>query len=754
MKKNIFLILFLISIISFSQPYFQRYDGCQVKINGNDINYPWAGGLNFIQASTIDLNLDGINDLFLFDRSGNKIRTFINNGTLGSVDYTYAPQYESKFPVLHDWVLLADYNCDGKTDVFSYAINNGAAGIQVYKNTSSIATGLQFTIVAHLLQSAYNPPNPSLLNLFVSSTDIPAISDIDGDGDLDIITFALGGVYMEYHLNKSKELYGTCDSLQFEVKNHCWGYAAESFMTNFYTLNDTCVVNVPNPQITNNNADSRGGQRHSGSCQLCIDLNGDGDKDFIGGDISYKNLTMLTNGGSPTAGHFTSMDPAFPLNNGGTAVNLAVFPCAFYTDINTDGKNDLIVSPNAPGGSENFTSMVYFENIGTSSFPVFQFRQSDVIQNNMIDVGEGAYPALFDYDNDGLKDLFIGNAGYYGNPSFSYQIAQFKNIGTATVPKYELVTRDYNNLSTSGIMNMVPSFGDLDGDGDGDMIIGDYYGQLHYFENTAAAGATANFVLPSTTLKNANNRTIDVGDAAAPHIADVDGDGKNDLIIGGRNGKLAYYRRINASGFPQMDSISHFFGKVNVTAPNGIAGYSFPFVFKQSGKTELLVGTESGYLHRYDDIDGNIHGTFNLVDTMFLNVREGANASPAGADVDNDGRWDLFVGNYSGGIGFYKGIPTAISEIENNITWNIEVYPNPANSNVTIQLVNDENKLFKLTIHNILGQLIASNVFSKKIIIPTENFKQGMYILKISGISSQGNIESGSIVKRLIIKHN
>src|SRR3990172_4498071 len=144
--KSIFFSLFLFCFFAdfqfaSAQPFFQRNDDIQVKIDGNIITNPWAGGLNFIQASAIDLNLDGIKDLFIFDRTGNKIRTFINNGTVNAVDYTYASHYESIFPNLHDWALLRDYNCDGKEDIFSYSDIGG--GFKVYKNTSTTSTGLQ-----------------------------------------------------------------------------------------------------------------------------------------------------------------------------------------------------------------------------------------------------------------------------------------------------------------------------------------------------------------------------------------------------------------------------------------------------------------------------------------------------------------------------------------------------------------------------------------------------------------------------------
>jgi hypothetical protein len=748
--KILLAFIGLLGLKSTAQPYFQWYDSIPVKINSTFIANPWAGGINFGQPSAIDLDLDGTKDLFVFDKTGNKIRTFINNGATGTVDYKYSPYYETKFPKLHDWVLLVDFNCDGKEDIFSYSDVGG--GFDVYKNTSSIATGLQFQKIVTQQKSIYNPPSGSLINLYVSSVDIPAISDIDNDGDLDVITFAITGTYMEYHKNMSMELYGTCDSLKYKMANRCWGYAAENSLSNDYTLFDTCIGNVSNPEIAPYDQQTRSTERHSGSCELCIDLDNDGDKEFIVGDVSYPTLTMLNNTGTTTDASFSTEDVDFPLNNGGSAaVNLTLFPCAYYLDANNDGKKDLLVSPNAPNASENFNSMLFYQNTGTNNFPVFQFQQANLLQDKMIEVGEGAYPVFFDYDNDGLLDLFIGNYGYYNAAGFEHKIAQFKNIGTSTNPSYELITRDFMNLSALGITNMVPAFGDMDGDTDSDMILGGYDGKIHYFRNNAAIGSPATFALTLANFKNSANRVIDVGDFAAPQIVDVDNDGKKDIVIGGRNGKLAYYRRTNTAGNPVVDSVTHFFGNVKVNLPFYTTGYSFPYLFKDGGQTKLLVGAERGTLMFYDHIDGNLNGAFTLIDSTFMNIFQGTRTAPSGADINNDGFIDLIVGNYEGGVSFYKGTGSIVT-IDSHyppITWNFDLFPNPANNSFSIKLYNSNKGNYKMELFNLMGQTISSMVFQNDVIaIPTETVPPGVYFCRINDLEN-----NTSLIKRVVIQH-
>ena len=158
--------------------------------NGLQFKSALSGGINTGQFSEIDLNLDGIMDIIVFDKSGNKLSPFINDNG----NFIYSPEYRDNFPSMHDWVLMTDYNCDGKNDIFTYS----SGGMAVYRNTSN--TTLSFTQVTTLVMSNYGTSN---WNIYISSVDIPAITDVDYDGDLDILTFSILGGFVEYHKNKS-----------------------------------------------------------------------------------------------------------------------------------------------------------------------------------------------------------------------------------------------------------------------------------------------------------------------------------------------------------------------------------------------------------------------------------------------------------------------------------------------------------------------------------------------------------------------
>jgi hypothetical protein len=729
-KISVLILLISLSFNLNGQLQFHRNDTIDVIKGVNNLDLAWFGGLNNAQFSKVDLNLNGIDDLVVFDRSDSKILTFINNGTPNQPDYTYNYYYERFFPAVQNWLLMRDYNLDGKVDIFCFA----NSGIKVYKNTSTISTRLSFELVTPLLKSDQYPGG--LFNLYVPSTDIPAISDIDGDGDLDVLSFGVLGAYIEYHQNMSVENYGTADSLKYVLQNNCWGYFSESgSTTNKLKLYDSCYYNVPSPRSA----------RHAGSTLLAFDNNNDNVADLLLGDVSFGNVVLATNGGAaPNMNSaMASQDTAFPSYN--TSVDLTLFPGMFYEDVDNDNIKDLLCSPNTNILTENANSVWYYKNNGTNSLPNFNYVKNNFLQDETIELGEGSIPSFLDYNGNGLMDMVISSYGYFVRATNTYisKLSLYENTGTSTMPEFTFVTDDYQNISALNLgLSLHPTFADIDNDGDQDMLLGDSEGKLHILTNSAGAGNTAVFGLTLQNIIDSAGIQIDVGQFAAPQLYDYDNDNDFDLIIGEKNGIISYYKNIGTPALYKFKKITDSLGKVEIHEPwdtyGSSTGYSTPFFFKESGTTYMMSGGQQGEMYLYSNINpANPNAPFTLTDTIIAQGEIGLRTIPHVIDINNNGGMDFLVGSLRGGVSFfYSGQDYTDIEITETLTpTTINLYPNPAKELINISIQGDyADTPINYAIYNVIGKRLTSAILKTNTTttLDLSDFKNGIYFINFS----------------------
>ncbi len=712
------LLTTLIAIVFFTQLTFpqmtlNRDYSLFFEENGVQFTSALSGGIDAGQFSNLDLNLDGIMDIVIFDKSGNKLSPFINNnGT-----FIYTPEYREKFPAMHDWALLEDYNCDGKNDIFTYS----SSGMSVYLNTSD--TELEFTQTAYVVMSNYSGQN---FNLYLTPASVPAIADIDYDGDLDILCFGQLSGSVEYHKNLSKELYGTCDSLVFERSERCWGL--------FYDASNSIILNCPNCICAK--MDNSIKEKDGTPTLLAIDIDNDNDMDLILGDGLGKNLNLLINGGDNQNAFITSIDTIFPRNHNNTiGVEIDFNPAAYYVDVTNDGINDLIATTNKKNSSANFESCWLYENNGQNNLPNFNFIKKDFLQAEMIEIGSSAYPTFYDYNNDGLEDLIIGNHGYHNpnEPNPISCLALFENTGNDSIPKYKLITRDWiglSNINLNTILtipadNLSPTFGDLNGDNNKDLIIGDSDGKLHLFNNTGSG----NFQLSA-----ANYLNIDVGRFAHPQLIDVNRDGLTDLIIGAQDGTINFLPNSGSTSNAIFDTIIENWGGIDIDEDFiSSFGLARPILYDSNGVYQLFVGSYTGSIYQFTNIDNNLTGQFTAVNSTASTLWDGGRSAIAMADINDDNQADMIIGNLAGGIGYFSSdslMTDTLTVITNDIKEKIfSIFPNPTKKNFSIVSIN--NGIVK--IYNLLGVPFYTTIKKEyELKINTSNLSKGVYIVELN----------------------
>ena len=168
---------------------------------------------------------------------------------------------------------------------------------------------------------------------------------------------------------------------------------------------------------------------------------------------------------------------------------------------------------------------LFYRNIGTQTAPTFTFEASNPF--GLTDVGTFAAPTLADIDADGDLDAFVGN--YNGNTLF------YRNTGTTAAPTFTLEATNPFGLTDVGFL-AVPTFADIDGDGDLDAFVGNTDGDTLFYRNSGTATAPA-FTLEATNPFGLTN----VGSSAAPTFADIDGDGDLDAFVGNSDGNTGFF---------------------------------------------------------------------------------------------------------------------------------------------------------------------------------------------------------------------
>ncbi len=682
-----FLIVFLIPAITRAQFTYQIDQSIPVEVAGKPISMPWAGGLNSAQFNTIDLNGDSKSDLAIYDRGVARLYTFLNQNN----HWEYHPEYEALFPAeVNQWMLLRDFNNDGKKDLFT----SDPFGIVVFVNTTKVGEQLSWR--------PYNPGFPLLtkgfsgnINLKVNESDIPAIDDIDGDGDLDILNLRFVGIgTVEYHKNLSIERTGRSDSMQLERVTQNFG-GFEECTCGTFAFGVTCA------QLAGGRTEHAGGKT-----LLTIDIDHDGDRDLLFSEETCSRVYLLENKGNKDTALMTS-SVSFPSS---VPINMVLFPATFLEDVDFDGIADLISSPNVYARgylNNNFQNSVWlYKNTASNQNPSFAYTTNNFLQGDMIDAGDYAAPAFADADNDGDLDMFIGT---YAGQSFIGTVYYYENIGTASAPSFKFITKDFSSLSLLKNYNLKPQFADMDADGRIDLVL---------TGTDLQTGTTSLYFLPNQSEKGMSFTTTSLVDTKLEIeqsenilMYDINQDGLLDVLLGRSNGAVEYWKNNGPAGsFNYSLANSAYLGLGSSTSRQNpslaIADLD------ADGRADLVMGDQKGRVSVYGDITAENPSQLESADITYNPLLKeysaknfGGKIQVAAANLFNTDKPAIVAGNGAGGVYVLKN--DGGKELPPDPV--ILLYPNPVSRAEELSIKADRNVLVQF--FSVLGQKISDAYF-------------------------------------------
>jgi hypothetical protein len=265
--------------------------------------------------------------------------------------------------------------------------------------------------------------------------------------------------------------------------------------------------------------------------------------------------------------------------------------------------------------------------------PIFVEEQNAL---TALAVGRNTFPAFGDLTGDGLPDLLVGNA--------LGQLLFFRNLGPRENPRWEKVTERFADYNQG--RNAAPALFDVDGDGELDLAVGNENGQVKFWENLGPPAK------PVFQLRSEAFRLVNVGNNAIPAFADLDGDGKPELIVGNLKGSLFLYRRKAGSAGLDYELVERRLVGSNA----GISAAPALADITNDRRPELLLGSDRGAVIVFQRTATSplYSSGWKRNDALLQGLRFSPGSHPAVVDLDGDGDADLIVGSDKGALRFFR----------------------------------------------------------------------------------------------------
>ncbi len=593
-------------------------------------------------STIIDLDNDNLLDLFWGEWLG-EIHHMEQN-SIGSNNFTTIDQTFNSINVGNlSYPAFCDIDHDNLYDLL---VGEDDGTILHYEQDA--AWGSTFTLVT----STFN-------SIDVGDNSRPTVTDLDGDGLLDLLIGEYDGNINHYEQNAANSQAFTLVTNNFhsittsDVPHLSFTDLDGDYALDFFigerdgtiqhwevgeaTINNNCITTTTAGSITSNSA-------------------------VLGGDISDDNSHLVhrrgvcysVNDESPDLDDTKALMGTGTGTYSATVTNLPagrIYYRAFYTNaLGTfyGTTMNFIATAGPPGVSiDEATNIV--DVSATSGGDVVDDGGGGSVTSRGVCWSTSQNPTTADsktIDGSGTGQFTSSVTGLSAETSYYIRAYASNAQGTNYSKEIEIRTRLFHEINDSFSSADIgeyskPLFFDIDGDGLLDLLIGEAGGNINHYEQNSSEST-------SFTITTKNFNSINVGTYSSPTVIDIDGDALIDLLIGNNDGEIYHYEQdgVNSGSFSLVSSSFSSLDIGSKATPefNDIDG---------DGLLDLLIGEDNGNINHYEQ-DATNSLSFTLVTENFNSIDVGDRSVPVITDLDNDGLLDLLIGEKDGNINYYE----------------------------------------------------------------------------------------------------
>lgn len=187
---------------------------------------------------------------------------------------------------------------------------------------------------------------------------------------------------------------------------------------------------------------------------------------------------------------------------------------------------------------------------------------------------------------------------------------------------------------------------------------------------------------------------------------------------------------------PTQAPNSAVYGKIDMRKKGFLSGHSSPWMYRTKNGKNMVIGSNSGEIRRYDVNVNNPNATFAVLDSIYTGYRDGFRTNPVLEDLDHDGLYEIIVGNQRGGLTMYR---TPIEAISTSIVPPVvdedlmiaRLFPGQQELLISLLPAHQGREEVDYLVSDLLGRTLAQGPLRSSVQLSTSHWPPGLILVTV-----------------------